>query len=110
MAKTYLGSDLKLEGDIKSQGDIEIDGEVKGQVTAKSVNVLGAGNVDGSVSSDALSVEGKVNGSVNTNDLTYRSNRSDEGRCGVPIDRYGQRREGRRQAKDQIICSMTIKK
>ena len=49
MAKTYLSSDLKLEGDIKSQGDIEIDGDVKGQVTAKSVNVLGAGNVDGSV-------------------------------------------------------------
>ena len=70
MAKTYLSSDLKLEGDIKSQGDIEIDGDVKGQVTAKSVNVLGAGNVDGPVSSDALSVEGKVNGSVNTNDLT----------------------------------------
>ena len=41
MAKTYLSSDLKLEGDIKSQGDIEIDGDVKGQVTAKSVNVLG---------------------------------------------------------------------
>jgi len=34
MAKTYLSSDLKLEGDIKSQGDIEIDGAVKGQVAA----------------------------------------------------------------------------
>jgi len=69
MAKTYLSSDLKLEGDIKSQGDIEIDGAVKGQVAAKSVNVLGAGLVDGSVSSDSLAVEGKVDGSVNTNDL-----------------------------------------
>ena len=41
MAKTYLSSDLKVEGDIKSQGDIEIDGAVKGQVAAKSVNVDG---------------------------------------------------------------------
>ncbi|MGB1720185.1 MAG: polymer-forming cytoskeletal protein [Paracoccaceae bacterium] len=47
MAKTYLSSDFKLEGDIKSQGDIEIDGAVKGQVAAKSVNVLGSGSVDG---------------------------------------------------------------
>ena len=29
MAKTYLSSDLKLEGDVKSQGDVEIDGAVR---------------------------------------------------------------------------------
>ena len=73
MAKTYLSSDLKLEGDIKSQGNIEIDGAVKGQVAAKSVNVLDSGSVDGSVSSESLSVEGKVDGSVNTNDLSIAS-------------------------------------
>jgi len=77
MAKTYLSSDLKLEGDIKSQGDIEIDGAVKGQVAAKSVNVLGSGSVDGSVSSDSLAVEGKVDGIAATGqikaDVVYQS-------------------------------------
>lgn len=70
MAKTYLSYDLKLEGDIKSQGDVEINGAVKGQVAAKSVNVLDSGSVHGSVSSDSLAIEGKVDGSVNTNDLS----------------------------------------
>ena len=70
MAKTYLSSDLKLEGDIKSPVDIEIDGAVKGKVAAKSVNVLGLGSVDVSVSSDSLAGEGMVCGSVNTNDLS----------------------------------------
>lgn len=73
MAKTFLSSDVKIDGQIKSNSDIEIDGEVKGQVQAAAIKVLNSGKVEGTLSCETLSVDGEVKGTIGVSDLTISS-------------------------------------
>jgi cytoskeletal protein CcmA (bactofilin family) len=73
MAKTFLSSDVKIDGQLKSNGDIEIDGEVKGQIQANAIKVLNSGKVHGTLTCDTLTVDGEVSGTVGANDLSISS-------------------------------------
>jgi len=73
MAKTFLSSDVKIDGQVKSNSDIEIDGEVKGQIQATAIKILNSGKVEGTVQCDSLAVEGELSGTVGVNDLNISS-------------------------------------
>jgi cytoskeletal protein CcmA (bactofilin family) len=73
MAKTFLSSDVKIDGQIKSNSDIEIDGEVKGQIQASAIKILNSGKVEGTVTCETLSVDGELSGTVGVADLTISS-------------------------------------
>ena len=73
MAKTFLSTDVKIDGQVKSNSDIEIDGEVKGQIQATAIKILHSGKVEGTVQCDSLSVEGELSGTVGVNDLSISS-------------------------------------
>ncbi len=73
MAKTFLSSDVKIDGQIKSNSDIEIDGEVKGQIQASAIKILYSGKVEGTVTCETLSVDGELSGTVGVADLTISS-------------------------------------
>ena len=37
MSKTFISSDMSVEGDISSQSDIEVDGKVKGNLSGGDI-------------------------------------------------------------------------
>jgi len=61
---SIIGSDLTVRGDLKSKGEIQIDGAVEGNVNADSILVTREGNVQGDLKASAVTLHGRVKGSI----------------------------------------------
>ncbi|QYC12179.1 polymer-forming cytoskeletal protein [Brevundimonas nasdae] len=59
-----LSADLVFEGQITGAGDLQIDGQVKGDVRVAHLIVGETGQVEGSITADAIEVRGRVLGGV----------------------------------------------
>lgn len=71
--KSVLSSDLKITGDIVSKGSLEVMGVVDGSVTAGALLVSHDGMVKGSISAASVDLRGKMEGKIDSGDLTLRS-------------------------------------
>ena len=52
MAVSTIQSDLEITGNIQSEGDVVISGSIKGNVTAKAVDVKHSGMIAGNIKSE----------------------------------------------------------
>ena len=73
MSKTFISSDMSVEGDISSQSDIEVDGKVTGNLSGEVISILSSGSVDGSISCTSVNVDGNVSGKISVQDLAVNS-------------------------------------
>lgn len=67
---SLVAADLEIEGDVVSQGSVDIHGRVRGTVRAPEVVVGEDGSIDGAVSASALTVLGRITGSIEARALT----------------------------------------
>ena len=64
MVVSTIQSDLEINGNIQSEGDVVISGLIKGNVTAKAVDVKHSGMIAGNIKSDEVLTEGKIQGKI----------------------------------------------
>jgi cytoskeletal protein CcmA (bactofilin family) len=62
---TIISNGVKIEGKITSSGNIRVDGEVQGDIISQSsVSVGENGKVNGQINAEAITIGGKVSGTV----------------------------------------------
>jgi len=61
---SILSADIIITGDIKTEGEVQIDGRLDGNIVAKGVVIGEKGSVNGKISSNKLTVRGKVTGKI----------------------------------------------
>jgi cytoskeletal protein CcmA (bactofilin family) len=66
---SIISEGFVFEGTITSDGVLNIAGTVLGKITAKSVLIDSSGQVDGELNSEQLVIKGRLQGSVNCEDL-----------------------------------------
>ena len=66
---TIISKGVRIEGKVSSAGDIRVDGEIQGDISSKSIVVVGeSGQVNGQIIADSITIGGKVSGSVKAKD------------------------------------------
>lgn len=71
-AVNLISEGTEIQGEIHSNDDIRIDGTLKGVVHSKSKVVIGStGKVDGEVYCQSADVLGKLEGTVNVEDILF---------------------------------------
>lgn len=74
MADSTIEEDLKIEGNVVlRKGSVEVKGNVVGDVTAESVFVQLSGSINGALSANKVSIEGKYKGNLKCDDLKFAS-------------------------------------
>ena len=67
--KTILGPTLEIEGEIEGSEDLVIQGKVNGRIVSKkALTIDETGDVNATVTTEALAVSGKLNGNVEASD------------------------------------------
>lgn len=66
---SVIGPDLVIKGEIRNAGDIEVRGYVEGSIVADRVTVHQGGRVFGTIRSDAVEVNGQMQGIVQVKNL-----------------------------------------
>jgi cytoskeletal protein CcmA (bactofilin family) len=63
--QTVLGPTLEIEGEIEGDEDLVIQGQVQGKIVSrKSLTVDDSGNVEAMVTTESMTVAGKLSGNV----------------------------------------------
>jgi cytoskeletal protein CcmA (bactofilin family) len=74
---TLIAANTTFEGKIKTDGSIRIDGKFIGDINAKSnAAVGGTGSIDGTLSARAITVAGKISGTVIASEKLVLENKS----------------------------------
>ncbi len=74
MPSSIIEEDLTIEGNISSsEGGVDVKGRVVGDVTAETITVHVTGSVDGALSANKITVEGKHKGSLSCDYLKLAS-------------------------------------
>lgn len=69
--RNILGQGTIIKGDIELQGDFRIDGNLQGNIKSQGRIVIGStGVVEGNINCANADISGKVNGNINTAELT----------------------------------------
>lgn len=76
---SVISRDLIVKGDIASKGDLRIDGNVEGNVHCVGLHVGPGGSVTGDVAADNVTVEGRIQGSVQSGSVSLRAESVVEG-------------------------------
>ena len=67
--KTILGPTLEIEGEIEGSEDLVIQGKVNGRIVSKKALAIDeTGDVNATVTTEALAVSGRLNGNVEASD------------------------------------------
>ena len=67
--RTILGPTLEIEGEIEGSEDLVIQGKVNGRIVSKkSLTIDQTGDVNATVTTEALAVSGRLNGNVEASD------------------------------------------
>ncbi len=67
--KTILGPTLEIEGEIEGSEDLVIQGKVNGRIVSKKgLTIDETGDVNATVTTEGLSVSGRLNGNVEASD------------------------------------------
>lgn len=70
---SIIASDVEIVGNVNARVDLHIDGKVQGDVTCGSI-VQGEGSViSGKVTAESAKLSGKVEGSIDANDLVIEA-------------------------------------
>ncbi|MBQ2262742.1 MAG: polymer-forming cytoskeletal protein [Loktanella sp.] len=74
MPSSIIEEDLTIEGNISSsEGSVDVKGRVVGDVIAETIKVHVSGSVDGALSANKITVEGKHKGSLSCDYLKLAS-------------------------------------
>ena len=63
-APSIISADMTIKGSIQSSGEMQIDGIIEGDVTGSSLTIGQTGQIIGEVRAEAVTVRGKVVGSI----------------------------------------------
>lgn len=77
--RSVLIPGTRIKGDIDAPGVLEIQGHVVGHVGAETVVVAEAGHVEGEIKAQAVTILGRVDGSVDTAALRLHGSAQVEG-------------------------------
>jgi cytoskeletal protein CcmA (bactofilin family) len=67
--RTILGPTLEIEGEIEGSEDLVIQGKVNGRIVSKkALTIDQTGDVNATVTTEALAVSGRLNGNVEASD------------------------------------------
>lgn len=67
--RTVLGPTLEIEGEIEGSEDLVIQGKVNGRIVSKkALTIDQSGDVNATVTTEALAVSGRLNGNVEASD------------------------------------------
>ena len=67
--RTILGPTLEIEGEIEGSEDLVIQGKVNGRIVSKkALTIDETGDVNATVTTEALAVSGRLNGNVEASD------------------------------------------
>ena len=72
MVVSTIQSDLEINGNIQSEGDVVISGSIKGNVTAKAVDVKHNGMIAGNIKSEEVLTEGKIQGKIQASSVNLK--------------------------------------
>ena len=61
---TVIGADVMIRGDIEGPTDLHLQGRVTGKVAVMGLVVDEGAEIEGTVSAEAVSISGRVNGSI----------------------------------------------
>ena len=64
-----IGEGVTIIGTIKANSKVTIQGTVDGDIECNSININKSGNVKGKIKTDTITVEGKVEGEINADDV-----------------------------------------
>jgi cytoskeletal protein CcmA (bactofilin family) len=64
-----IGEGVIITGTIKANSKVTIQGTVDGDIECKNITISKSGNVKGKIKTDTITVEGKVEGEINANDV-----------------------------------------
>ena len=64
-----IGEGVTINGNIKSDNEVIIQGSVEGDIQCKSITINNSGNLKGKIKAENMTVEGKVEGEININNL-----------------------------------------
>ncbi len=79
MAPSIIGDDLTITGTIISKGEVQIEGDVQGDVFCATLIIGDRGRVTGGLVAEAVTVHGRISGSINALSVTLESNCHVEG-------------------------------
>jgi len=79
MAPSIIGEDLTVTGNIISKGEVQVEGDVQGDVYCATLIVGDRGRVAGAIVAEAVTIHGRINGSINALEVTLESNSHMEG-------------------------------
>lgn len=63
-APSIISADMVIKGSVTSQGEMQIDGTIEGDVQGSSLTIGQTGTIQGEVIAQAVTVRGKVVGSI----------------------------------------------
>ncbi|MEM7661905.1 MAG: polymer-forming cytoskeletal protein [Pseudomonadota bacterium] len=63
-APSIISADMVIKGSVTSQGEMQIDGVIEGDVQGSSLTIGQTGSIQGEVIAQAVTVRGKVIGSI----------------------------------------------
>ena len=64
-----IGEGVIITGTIKANSKVTIQGTVDGDIECNSITISKSGNVKGKIKTDTITVEGKAEGEINTDDV-----------------------------------------
>ena len=64
-----IGEGVIITGTIKANSKVTIQGTVDGDIECNSITISKSGNVKGKIKTDTITIEGKAEGEINTDDV-----------------------------------------
>jgi cytoskeletal protein CcmA (bactofilin family) len=78
IACSLIAENVSLEGDLASDGDVQLDGAVRGDLKVGHLSIGETGQVEGTITADAVEVRGRVVGAITAKSVRlYASARVD---------------------------------
>jgi cytoskeletal protein CcmA (bactofilin family) len=68
-----ISEDTTVEGNLISKGEIEVLGEVNGDIECTSVTIGESGKLNGKLTANDVMIDGRLNGSIHSHNVTLRS-------------------------------------
>jgi cytoskeletal protein CcmA (bactofilin family) len=73
MPPSLISEDTTVEGNLISKEEIEVLGEVNGDIECPSVSIGKSGKLNGKVTAKDVVIDGRLNGSIHSHNVTLRS-------------------------------------
>ena len=73
LPSTVIGPDIKIVGNIEALADLMIEGNVEGDVHCRTLILGEHGEIRGKILSNRALVSGKIDGSIDTQDLSLEA-------------------------------------